>query len=98
MTSPPFGSENLIIREDEEISGGTLRLDGHYFRRCRIIGCKVSFNGENWGHEDTLFTDCDFEFGGRAQFAMESIANLIGRDQWIGLFATLKNTPPPVAN
>lgn len=98
MSSPtPFGNEPLTIREGEEISGGSLELDGNYFTGCRIEGSEVVYRGGNWGMHDTKFIDCRIVLADRAQFILDTAVALIGRDHWLTLFDQLKAAPTPPA-
>lgn len=93
-----FGNERLIQISNRTAAGDIMTLDGHYFTGCHFIGCEVHYNGGNWGNDDTVFENCKFLIGGQAQFVLETVSTLLGRDQWERLFDALREVPPPTAN
>lgn len=60
---------------DKIFEGGTHQLDGHVYRNCTFLNCRIFYAGGKINMQDMEFTNCTMEMIGAAAYTLTLLRN-----------------------
>ena len=89
----------LTITEGYEFMGGTVHLDGQFYKTCRFVGVDLVYSGTApFGHAHCEFVDSRVRLDAKASELFYYIARSLGDADLLVLAAAHRMASPPLAN
>jgi hypothetical protein len=61
---------SISVHENQTIKNADMRVEEHVFRNCKLVNCRLFYDGGPFELANTSFENCQWGFRGPAQMTM----------------------------